>query len=59
MLRKSKCRKCIHCIFEDLDSYIIKCEKFGITNEKYRCRYYITEEEKNILKNLKWRQQND
>jgi hypothetical protein len=52
MLRKSKCRKCIHCIWEDLDSYIIKCEKFGTTNKKYMCRYYITEKEKNLLKKL-------
>lgn len=52
MLRKCKCEKCIHCISENINSYIIMCEKFGETYEKCACRYYITEKEKNILKNL-------
>lgn len=52
MLRKSKCRKCIHCICEDANFYVIECEKFGTTNTKSVCCYYITEKEKNLLKIL-------
>jgi hypothetical protein len=53
MLRRAKCGKCIHCVFEDLDSYNIGCTMFGDCREKYSCIHFMTEKEKELIEKIK------
>lgn len=43
MVKKAKCRKCIHCEYENKDSYIIGCKILGKCCEKYSCIHFMTE----------------
>jgi hypothetical protein len=54
MVKKAKCRKCIHCMYENYDSYTIGCKMFGECREKYTCIHFMTElEYKTALESLK------